>query len=456
MLKHLSFSFLQRTLINNFITLTISVAISFAAFYISNKNNLLDENDQVNTLYSVALGVVLLQLTFVLASQVQLQYLTRLLEFLKASTFGNVNLTRFGDDIAATDYILSREKDIMTVYNTRFSTQYEFSRSRDQVLGQESYNDYNEMIKRLVRKGVVWKDIVTMNMLSIFDEFFEIANETTTFYSMKVVNTSPRYNFIILIYKDGSEELIINWDFVRDNQPKPILIRDADIVASFRSHFNDIWDDYHTSYETDNKPQIFAADYTYTSTLLHFRTRDRALDYIKAKIDVDKQLESIRNVNLIAEDVSEQLIAHPEKAWEEFNRKIIEWLDEPDNFMIEIHGERNLKRLQALNGVRKEHKYEVCVGNFDEPMPNYATLHFRDGRRIVMFGWGYLKDAEKTEIFVSDTRAVADYFDAHFNALRRHATRSMHIQEFLAELAAKPASGAQDAEPEQRRAQESS
>lgn len=396
---------------------------------------------------SVFVATIIGQLGFTAAFYQQSKRSSDLFKILYDDNYQNATLIKFENGDSALRYILGRKGDIKFVCNTRFSSRSERQRSKDQVISDQVYVSYNNAIKELVVSSAVWKDVITLNNLSDFADFFALSRLTNNRYSLKVVDTAPRMNFIILSYSDGGEEVIFNWDFVKDNKPKPILVRDPEVVGSFRSHFNTLWDDYPTIVHADNEPSVYASDYTYSTKLFHFRTRTRAIQYLVSKlrqIATDaaedqraSQLQEVRNVNFTTPETERRLTSIGEQELMQLYDAILGWLRDPNHSYIEVHGRSNISRLKHLESRNISRDLKFLVNEMPDssyPMLNYVTLSFKDGVKVVMFGWGMLEGYESGEIFVSDNPEICRYFDHHFMLLRKLAQPAVHVCDAIERL----------------------
>lgn len=436
---------------------------------------IIEKFDVLGAIISLAVANISLQASFLFTITNVTSSINDMFRTLRRDTYKVANFVRFKDDNSAIDYIISRSQDIRYAYNTRFSSPNEYSRLKSSLDNNESYSKFNNMIINLTDKGTVWRDIVTINNVSRFKDLYEHAKRGTPFdspgydqysqtsdgqskdpkntYLIKVVDTSPRMNFIIIGYNDGTEEVIINWDYVKDNNPAPIVIRDKDAINSFRSHFNSLWDDYPNLLHQDNNPNLFSPEYCYTSKIFHFRTRSNAVRFIISKMK-GSQLQSMHNVHIIAKNVPEELIKISDSEWRNFNKEIKNWLKNIssdsnnsnfiDNHYIEIIGEDQMSRILNHQHIYLSDDGESHLFDNNEkyliyklktldniPIVNYVTMNFRDGRKVVLFGWGGLEGLEMGEVFATDNEVIVSFFETHFSILRKYADKLGHINEVI-------------------------
>lgn len=130
------------------------------------------------------------------------------------------------------------------VQNTSFNFEYENEESNERLYTNDVYQQSLKMIARYVNKGLKWNDIGDASAIERFRQIdSSVTNTAKGRYNYKLITQSePQIGFILLTYKDGTMEVLFNWDF-RDipQDPTVLLSRDYEIYTMFAAQYKGLW-----------------------------------------------------------------------------------------------------------------------------------------------------------------------------------------------------------------------
>jgi hypothetical protein len=184
------------------------------------------------------------------------QAVTTIIEIQKTSEYSDkiygaikdyLHVTPVGSPEEALRYIKTRLPSIREANNTSFNIEGDSDRADEKFYCTNTYEETAGLIALLCKGSLLWKDIGDRTGLQ---RFRDLSSKTNAFaqasssgYRYKLLsNSAPQINFITLEYKDGSKEVLFNWDF-RGIGADPIVLisRDNHIVEMFSKHFNMLW-----------------------------------------------------------------------------------------------------------------------------------------------------------------------------------------------------------------------
>lgn len=162
-----------------------------------------------------------------------------------------LHVTKMGTPKYAWEYIINRLPVLDYVQNTSFNFEDEAAQTNERLYDGDSYQQSFGKIAKYVNQGLTWKDIGDKSAL---DRFRKISNQVSEKhrgrYQYKLITQSePQIGFVILTYKDGTTEVLFNWDF-RDIPQDPVVLlsRDPEILNMFAAQYKGLWrvavDDY--------------------------------------------------------------------------------------------------------------------------------------------------------------------------------------------------------------------
>lgn len=164
-----------------------------------------------------------------------------------------LNVTKMGTPQHAWQYIIERLPILEYVQNTSFNYKDEYEVTDERLYSADTYRQSFGIIAKYIRKGLKWKDIGDSSAVKRFRMLNELVTDSAKGnYSYKLIRDSePQIGFILLTYKDGTKEVLFNWDF-RDIPQDPIVLlsRDDEIFNMFAVQYKGLQRCAVTDYES--------------------------------------------------------------------------------------------------------------------------------------------------------------------------------------------------------------
>ena len=155
-----------------------------------------------------------------------------------------LHITKVGTPKYAWEYIINRLPVLEYVQNTSFNFMDETEQSKERLYDGETYQQSFMKIAKYINQGLMWKDIGDVSALERFKKLGNCVNHKSKgHYQYRLITQSePQIGFIILTYKDGSVEVLFNWDF-RDIPQDPVVLlsRDQEIINMFAAQYKGLW-----------------------------------------------------------------------------------------------------------------------------------------------------------------------------------------------------------------------
>ncbi len=155
-----------------------------------------------------------------------------------------LHVTKMGTPQSAWRYIIERLPILEYVQNTSFNYEDEKEESNERLYDNDVYQHSLKMIAKHVNTGLKWNDIGDASAIERFRQITSsISNNSKGHYNYKLITQSePQIGFILLTYKDGTMEVLFNWDF-RDipQDPTVLLSRDSEIYTMFAAQYKSLW-----------------------------------------------------------------------------------------------------------------------------------------------------------------------------------------------------------------------
>ena len=153
-----------------------------------------------------------------------------------------LHVTKMGTPQSAWKYIIERLPILEYVQNTSFNFEDEKEESNERFYDNDVYQQSLKMIAKYVNKGLKWNDIGDASAIERFRQIASsISNNSKGRYKL-ITQSEPQIGFILLTYKDGTMEVLFNWDF-RDipQDPTVLLSRDSEIYTMFAAQYKSLW-----------------------------------------------------------------------------------------------------------------------------------------------------------------------------------------------------------------------
>ena len=155
-----------------------------------------------------------------------------------------IHVTKIGTPKKAWEYVIRRLPVMDYVQNTSFNYKDEIDQTEYRLYGSDIYQKSLREIASQVKKGLQWQDIGDSTAIERFRAITDLIPENIKGnYACRLISqTEPQLGFIILTYKDGTKEVLFNWDF-RDIPQDPVVLlsRDEEIINMFAAQHRGLW-----------------------------------------------------------------------------------------------------------------------------------------------------------------------------------------------------------------------
>jgi len=156
-----------------------------------------------------------------------------------------LHVTKIGTPKKAWEYIIHRLPVLDYVQNTSFNFMDESEQSSERLYDASSYKQSAAQIAYHIEQGLTWKDIGDPTAIDRFRriESYIKDNKCIGRYEFRLIRQAePQIGFVLLTYKDGTTEVLFNWDF-RDIPQDPVVLlsRDHEIFNMFAAQFKGLW-----------------------------------------------------------------------------------------------------------------------------------------------------------------------------------------------------------------------
>lgn len=155
-----------------------------------------------------------------------------------------LHVTKMGTPQSAWNYIIERLSILEYVQNTSFNFKDENEETNERLYDNEAYQQSLKAVAKYVNKGLKWNDIGDSSAIERFRQIAGAvsANPKGHYNYRLIVQSEPQIGFILLTYKDGTREVLFNWDF-RDipQDPTVLLSRDIEITTMFAAQYKGLW-----------------------------------------------------------------------------------------------------------------------------------------------------------------------------------------------------------------------
>ena len=155
-----------------------------------------------------------------------------------------LHVTKMGTPKNAWEYIINRLPVLEYVQNTSFNFEEESEQTQERLYDSMLYQHSINEIARHINQGLIWKDIGDQSALERFEAISHKVNEKSkNIYQHRIISQKePQIGFVILTYKDGTTEVLFNWDF-RDIPQDPVVLlsRDQEILNMFAAQYKGLW-----------------------------------------------------------------------------------------------------------------------------------------------------------------------------------------------------------------------
>lgn len=229
-----------------YLILTISPLLALASFVITYYIDPLNygENASLASIPAFLLSIIILVIGQIIAIHNEVERVAADSERIYETVKNYLNVTKLGTPQSAWKYIIDKLSILEYVQNTSFNFDDEYELTDERLYGGETYQQSFSKIARYINKGLCWKDVGDSSAIERFRKINNlITNNSKGHYYYKLIQqTEPQIGFILLTYKDGTKEVLFNWDF-RDIPQDPVVLlsRDEEIFNMFAAQYKGLW-----------------------------------------------------------------------------------------------------------------------------------------------------------------------------------------------------------------------
>lgn len=217
----------------------ILALVSFVVTYYIDPLNYAD-NSSLASIPAFLLSIIILVIGQIVAIHNEVAHVSIDSERIYETVKNYLNVTKLGTPQNAWKYIIDRLPLLEYVQNTSFNFNDEVELTDERLYCADTYQQSYNMIAKYIKRGLNWKDIGDKSALERFQKLNNIImNNPKGHYSYKIIKLlEPQIGFILLTYKDGTKEVLFNWDF-RDIPQDPVVLlsRDEEIFNMFAAQY---------------------------------------------------------------------------------------------------------------------------------------------------------------------------------------------------------------------------
>lgn len=224
----------------------LSIVI-FIVTYFSNAFNFA-ETQPLSAIPAVLFAMVILIISNNITTSLEIQKASAYSERICNAVKDNINVITLGTPESALEYIESKLSSLKEVKNTSFNIEKEIERANEKFYDTDIYSKLNQQISIYVSKGLMWKDIGDPygidRLREIHKNAIALAKKNKNQYRYRLIkHNEPQLNFIILEYKNGTKEVLFNWDFRKTGGDPTVLIsKNNNIVEMYAVHYDNLWE----------------------------------------------------------------------------------------------------------------------------------------------------------------------------------------------------------------------
>lgn len=206
----------------------------------------LGEHTSLSAMPAFLLSVVILIITHIIATHNEVEKVSFDSSEVYEAVKSYLHVTKIGTPKKAWEYIMSRLPVLDYVQNTSFNFEDEGTETTERLYADESYQRSAAEIAHYVEQGLTWRDIGDESAEERFKKISTCASSKRNHsghYEYRLISQAePQIGFVLLTYKDGTIEVLFNWDF-RDipHDPTVLLSRDSEILNMFAAQFKGLW-----------------------------------------------------------------------------------------------------------------------------------------------------------------------------------------------------------------------
>lgn len=217
--------------------------ISFVLAYFIDPLNY-ENNASLASIPAFLLSIIILIIGQILAIHNEVEQVSTHSERIYETVKNYLNVTKMGTPQSAWKYIVDKLSILEYVQNTSFNFSDEYELANERLYSGNEYQQSFTQIAKCVNKGLNWKDIGDMSATQRFRNLSNLVSKNSKgqYYYKLIKQSEPQMGFILLTYKDGTKEVLFNWDF-RDIPQDPVVLlsRDEEIFNMFAAQYKSLW-----------------------------------------------------------------------------------------------------------------------------------------------------------------------------------------------------------------------
>lgn len=229
-----------------YIGLVISPILSLVSFVLTYFLDPLnyEEQSSLAAIPAFLLSIIILIIGQIIAIHNEVEKVSEDSERIYETVKNYLQVTKMGTPKSAWQYIIDRLPVLEYVQNTSFNFEDECDQTNERLYDGESYQKSFKEIAKQINHGLTWKDIGDASATMRFRKInsYVTAKAKGHYYYKLINHAEPQIGFILLTYKDGTTEVLFNWDF-RDIPQDPVVLlsRDLEIFNMFASQYKSLW-----------------------------------------------------------------------------------------------------------------------------------------------------------------------------------------------------------------------
>lgn len=202
------------------------------------------QNASMASIPAFLLSIIILVIGQIIAIHNEIERVSVDSERIYETVKNYLNVTKLGTPQSAWKYIIDKLPILEYVQNTSFNFKDECDLTSERLYESDKYQQSFDKITKFIHRGLDWKDIGDSSAIERFREINKhIINNSKGHYYFKLIQQSePQIGFVLLTYKDGTKEVLFNWDF-RDIPQDPVVLlsRDEEIFNMFAAQYKSLW-----------------------------------------------------------------------------------------------------------------------------------------------------------------------------------------------------------------------
>lgn len=228
------------------LTLCISSILSLIAFVLTYFLDPLRYNAQSSlaAIPAFLLSVIILIIGQIISIQCEVEKVSSDSDRICETVKNYLHVTKIGTPKSAWKYVTDRLPVLDYVQNTSFNFDNEADQTNKRLYDDNVYQRSISEIAKHINQGLQWEDIGDASAIERFKKInSQVSLKSKGRYWFRIIGqTEPQIGFILLTYKDGTTEVLFNWDF-RDIPQDPVVLlsRDHEIFNMFAAQHRGLW-----------------------------------------------------------------------------------------------------------------------------------------------------------------------------------------------------------------------